>query len=91
MAALLSPTFLHQGKTEGQGVGVATGGSGRAYGYADPVLKACEHRIGIRCFQQYAAPGIAGVHFVPFVGQCVEQQLSAGVVPQPVALGRIGY
>ena len=76
MAALLSPTSLHQGKAEGQGVCVATGSSGGAHRYADPVLEACEHCIGIRCLQQHTALGIAGIHFVPLVGQRVEQQLT---------------
>ena len=51
IAALLSPTALHQGKAEGQGVCVATGSSGRAYGYADPVLEALKHSVRAGSFQ----------------------------------------
>ena len=66
-----------------------TGSSGRAHGYADPILEAREHRVRIRWLQNNCVPAGSGVHLVPFVGQHVEQQLTAGVVAQPVALGRI--
>ena len=81
--------LLDQGKAEGQGVGVVTGSSGRAHGYADPILEARKHRVIIRCLQSNCVPAGSGVHFVPFVGQHVEQQLAAGVVAQPVTLGII--
>ena len=89
IAALLLPTALHQSKAEGQCVGVASGGPGRSDGYTDPVLEACKHRVRVRCLQQHAVLSIAGVHLVSFVCQNIEQQLAAGVVQQPVALGII--
>ena len=89
IADLLSPTALYQSKAEGQGVGVAAGGPGRAHCYADPVLKASKHRIGIRRFQDHSVLRSVRVCLVPFLGQHVEQQLTAGVVQQAVALGCI--